>query len=127
VLRRGGQTPRAQLQVEDLVMDRLSHSVQRSGHAIDLSPKEFSLLEFLMGHSGHPVSRATIMERVWPLKVEAAGNLVDVYVSYLRRKVDAGYKSPLIRTVRGAGYQIGGTKRASPTGATLSTAFLAGV
>ena len=56
VLRRGSQSARARLQVEDLVMDRLSPSVHRSGHAIDLSPKEFSLLEFLMRHSGHPVS-----------------------------------------------------------------------
>jgi DNA-binding response OmpR family regulator len=86
VLRRGSQATRAQLQVEDLVMDRLSHSVHRSGHAIDLSPKEFSLLEFLMRHSGHPVSRATIVEQVWRLNVETMTNVVDVYVNYLRRK-----------------------------------------
>jgi two-component system, OmpR family, copper resistance phosphate regulon response regulator CusR len=107
VLRRGSQATRAQLQVEDLVMDRLSHSVHRSGHAIDLSPKEFSLLEFLMRHSGHPVSRATIVEQVWRLDVETMTNVVDVYVNYLRRKVDAGYDRPLIRTIRGTGYQIG--------------------
>ncbi len=107
VLRRGSQATRAPLQVEDLVMDRLSHSVHRSGHAIDLSPKEFSLLEFLMRHSGHPVSRATIVEQVWRLNVETMTNVVDVYVNYLRRKVDAGYDRPLIRTIRGTGYQIG--------------------
>jgi len=107
VLRRGAQASRAQLQVEDLVMDRLSHSVHRCGHAIDLSPKEFGLLEFLMRHAGHPVSRSTIVEQVWRLNVETITNVVDVYVNYLRRKVDSGYDRPLIRTVRGTGYQIG--------------------
>ena len=107
VLRRGTQASRAQLQVEDLVMDRLSHSVHRCGHAIDLSPKEFGLLEFLMRHAGHPVSRSTIVEQVWRLNVETITNVVDVYVNYLRRKVDSGYDRPLIRTVRGTGYQIG--------------------
>jgi DNA-binding response OmpR family regulator len=107
VLRRGSHAARARLQVEDLVMDRLSHSVHRSGHAIDLSPKEFGLLEFLMRHAGHPVSRSTIVEQVWRLNVETMTNVVDVYVNYLRRKVDAGYDGPLIRTMRGTGYQIG--------------------
>jgi two-component system OmpR family response regulator len=93
--------------VEDLVIDRLSHSVQRAGHTIDLSPKEFGLLEFLMRHAGHPVSRSTIVEQVWRLNVETVTNVVDVYVNYLRRKVDSGHDRPLIRTVRGTGYQIG--------------------
>ena len=107
VLRRGSHATRPQLQVEDLVMDRLSHSVHRSGHAIDLSPKEFSLLEFLMRHAGNPVRRSTIVEQVWRLNVETMTNVVDVYVNYLRRKVDSGYDRPLIRTVRGTGYQLG--------------------
>jgi len=107
VLRRGSHAARAQLQIEDLVMDRLSHSVHRSGHAIDLSPKEFSLLEFLMRHAGHPVTRSTIVEQVWRLNVETMTNVVDVYINYLRRKVDSGYDHPLIRTIRGTGYQIG--------------------
>jgi DNA-binding response OmpR family regulator len=107
VLRRGSHAARAQLQVEDLVMDRLSHSVHRSGHAIDLSPKEFALLEFLMRHAGNPVSRSTIVEQVWRLNLETMTNVVDVYVNYLRRKVDSGHEHPLIRTVRGTGYQIG--------------------
>src|SRR6267154_5520717 len=91
VLRRGSHAARAQLQIEDLVMDRLSHSVHRSGHAIDLSPKEFSLLEVLMSHDGHPVTRSTIVEQVWRLNVEPMTNVVDVYINYLRRKVDSGY------------------------------------
>lgn len=108
VLRRGAQSNHTRLQVEDLVMDRLGHSVQRSGHAIDLSPKEFALLEFLMRHAGSPVSRSTIVEQVWRLHVDTMTNVVDVYINYLRRKVDSGYDRPLIRTVRGTGYQIGG-------------------
>jgi len=107
VLRRGAQSNRATLQVEDLVMDRLSHSVHRAGRAIDLSPKEYSLLEFLMRHAGHPVSRSTIVEQVWRLNVETMTNVVDVYINYLRRKVDANHDRALIRTVRGTGYQIG--------------------
>lgn len=107
VLRRGSQAMSARLQVEDLVMDRLGHSVQRSGHAIDLSPKEFALLEFLMRNAGHPVNRTTIVEQVWRLNVDTMTNVVDVYINYLRRKVDSGYDRPLIRTIRGTGYQIG--------------------
>ena len=106
VLRRGSHASRAQLQIEDLVIDRLSHSVHRSGHAIALSPKEFSLLEFLMRHAGYPVSRSVIVEQVWGLN-ERMTNVVDVYINYLRRKVDCGYDRPLIRTIRGTGYQIG--------------------
>ncbi|HEY1424173.1 MAG TPA: winged helix-turn-helix domain-containing protein [Candidatus Acidoferrum sp.] len=98
---------------EVMVMDRLSHSVHRCGHAIDLSPKEFALLEFLMRHAGHPVSRSTIVEQVWRLNVETMTNVVDVYVNYLRRKVDSGYDRRLIRTVRGTGYQIGTSGLAS--------------
>ena len=84
-------------QVDDLVMDRLGHSVQRSGHTIDLSPKEFALLEFLMRNAGHPVSRSTIVEQVWRLNEDTMSNLVDVYINYLRRKVDSGYDRPPIR------------------------------
>lgn len=107
VLRRGGLAARTQLQVEDLVMDRLGHSVTRAGRAVDLSPKEFALLEFLMRHAGHPVSRATIVEQVWRLDAETMTNVVDVYVNYLRKKIDFGVDCPLIRTIRGTGYQIG--------------------
>jgi len=113
VMRRGTRASRAQLQVEDLVMDRLSHSVQRSGQAIDLSPKEFGLLEFLMRNAGHPVSRTTIIEQVWRLNVDTMTNVVDVYVNYLRRKMDSGFDHPLIQTIRGTGYQIGASIRVS--------------
>ena len=106
VLRRGTRPGQSILQIEDLRLDRLTHSVQRGGRAIDLSPKEFALLEFLMLHRGQPVSRTAIVEQVWKLNFDTMTNVVDVYINYLRRKVDFGYDRALIRTVRGVGYQI---------------------
>jgi DNA-binding response OmpR family regulator len=108
VLRRGNRPARAVLQVEDLELDRVTHGVQRGGHSIELSPKEFSLLEFLMRQAGQPVSRSSIVEQVWKLNFDTMTNVVDVYINYLRRKVDSGFDRPLIRTIRGVGYQIGG-------------------
>lgn len=106
LLRRGSRPVQATLQVADLKLDRLSHTVQRAGRAIDLSPKEFALLEYLMMHPGQPVSRSAIVEQVWKLNFDTMTNVVDVYINYLRRKVDSGYDRSLIRTVRGVGYQI---------------------
>jgi DNA-binding response OmpR family regulator len=108
VLRRGNRPVRAVLQVDDLELDRLTHLVQRHGHSIELSPKEFALLEFLMRQAGQPVSRSAIVEQVWKLDSASMTNVVDVYINYLRRKVDSGHERPLIRTIRGVGYQIGG-------------------
>ena len=107
VVRRGNRLGRAVLQVDDLELDRITHVVQRHGRPIDLSPKEFSLLEFLMRHAGQPVSRPAIVEQVWKLNFDTMTNVVDVYINYLRRKVDSGYDLALIRTIRGVGYQIG--------------------
>jgi DNA-binding response OmpR family regulator len=107
VLRRGNRPGRAVLKVADLELDRVTHAVQRAGHTIDLSPKEFALLEFLMRHEGQAVTRTTIVEQVWKLNFDTMTNVVDVYINYLRRKVDSGYEQPLIRTIRGVGYQIG--------------------
>jgi two-component system, OmpR family, copper resistance phosphate regulon response regulator CusR len=108
LLRRGARASRAVLSVDDLELDRISHSVQRNGDAVALSPKEFALLECLMRHAGQPVSRTEIVREVWKLNFETATNVVDVYINYLRRKLDTGRKHALIRTVRGFGYQIGG-------------------
>jgi DNA-binding response OmpR family regulator len=108
VLRRGNRPAKAVLKVEDLELDRVSHAVFRSGQPIELSPKEFALLEFLMRNAGLPVSRATIVEQVWKLNFDTMTNVVDVYINYLRRKVDVGHERTLIRTIRGTGYQIGG-------------------
>ena len=106
VLRRGGRPGEAVLQVADLKLDRLAHTVQRAGRMIDLSPKEFALLEFLMMHRGQPVSRSAIVEQVWKLNFDTMTNVVDVYINYLRRKIDTGHDRALIRTIRGVGYQI---------------------
>jgi DNA-binding response OmpR family regulator len=107
VLRRANRRVSAVLQIEDLELDRVTHSARRASHRIDLSPKEFALLEFLMSHQGHAVSRAAIVEHVWNLNFDSTTNVVDVYINYLRRKVDSGYDRALIRTIRGVGYQIG--------------------
>jgi DNA-binding response OmpR family regulator len=108
VLRRGNRPANAVLTVADLAVDRVNHTVQRAGHNIELSPKEFALLEYLMRHAGQPVTRTAIVEQVWKLNFDTMTNVVDVYINYLRRKVDTGYDHALIRTVRGVGYQIGG-------------------
>lgn len=108
VMRRGTRPAQSLLRVDDLELDRFSHTVRRSGHPVDLSPKEFALLEFLMRQPGQPVPRTAIVEQVWKLNFDTMTNVVDVYINYLRRKVDSGYDRRLIRTVRGVGYQIGG-------------------
>lgn len=108
VVRRGSRSSvSSTLRVVDLELDRITHVVQRQGRLIDLSPKEFSLLEFLMRNAGQPVSRTVIVEQVWKLQTETMTNVVDVYINYLRRKIDFGRDRALIRTVRGIGYQIG--------------------
>jgi two-component system, OmpR family, copper resistance phosphate regulon response regulator CusR len=108
VLRRGNRPALSVLRIADLEVDRVSHAVQRGGRSIELSPKEFALLEFLMRHEGQAVTRSAIVEQVWKLNFDTMTNVVDVYINYLRRKIDSGYERPLIRTVRGVGYQIGG-------------------
>jgi two-component system, OmpR family, response regulator len=107
VVRRGNRAGRAVLPVNDLELDRITHGAQRQGREIDLSPKEFSLLELLMRHAGQPVSRSVIVEQVWKLNCDTMTNVVDAYINNLRRKVDVGFELALIRTVRGVGYQIG--------------------
>jgi len=121
VLRRNNRSANAVLAIDDLKVDRVSHSVHRNGRAIDLSPKEFALLEFLMRHAGQPVTRSAIVEQVWKLNFDTMTNVVDVYINYLRRKVDSGYERALIRTVRGVGYQIGGNAPAARSAAASSS------
>ena len=107
VLRRRTRPVRDVFVLEDLEIDRVSHRVSRSGRIIDLSPKEYALLEFLLRHPGRPVTRSAIIEQVWRMHSESITNVVDVYINYLRRKIDTGADRPLIRTIRGVGYQIG--------------------
>lgn len=106
LLRRSGAEARAVLRVADLELDRLERKVQRAGRAVVLTPKEFAVLECLMCHAGQPVDRAAILEHVWGFQPRTMTNLVDVYINYLRRKVDPDPYVRLIHTVRGIGYRI---------------------
>jgi two-component system copper resistance phosphate regulon response regulator CusR len=105
-LRRGGHYAETVLRVEDLELSRIEHSVMRAGRKIRLTPKEFSLLEYLMRNSGQRVTRMEIIQHVWNIHVDTMTNVVDVYINYLRKKVDAPCEHKLIRTVRGVGYQL---------------------
>lgn len=94
------------LQVGDLILDLRRRRAERGGRAIELSPREFALLEFLMRNAGRVLSRSQILDHVWGYDFAPDSNLVDVYIAYLRRKVDKGHPRPLIRTVRGYGYMV---------------------
>jgi len=107
-LLRRGRTADSVLRVEDLVLSRVEHSVQRAGRKIELTPKEFALLEYLMRHAGQRVTRASIIENVWHASSDSMTNVVDVYVNYLRKKVDASSERKLIQTARGVGYLVRG-------------------
>ena len=96
----------AALRVDDLELSRVEHAVRRAGRRIHLTPKEFALLEYLMCNAGQCVTRAQIIQHVWKLSHDTMTNIVDVYVNYLRRKVDAGSDHKLIRTIRGVGYRL---------------------
>lgn len=95
------------LQVRDLTLDLQRRRAERDGQTIELSPKEFSLLEYLMRNEGRVVTRSQILDHLWGYDYATDSNLVDVYVSYLRSKVDRRHLSKLIRTVRGVGYALG--------------------
>ena len=97
----------SQLQVGDLVLDLRRRRAERAGRVIELSPKEFSLLELLMRNEGRVLTRTQILDHLWGYEYATDSNLVDVYLSYLRRKVDRGHPNQLIRTVRGVGYALG--------------------
>ena len=106
-LLRRGVTPRpAQLTVDDLVLDPAAHTVKRGDSTIELTPREFSLLEFLMRRAGEAVSKADILHHVWDANYDGDANVVEVYVGYLRRKIDAPFEKQSLQTVRGAGYRL---------------------
>ena len=92
--------------VGDLELDRLKHRVTRGGTDIDLQPREFRLLEYLMRHAGQVVTRTMLLENVWDYHFDPQTNVIDVHVSRLRAKIDKGHDRPLLHTVRGAGYTI---------------------
>ena len=109
LLRRSHLPSESVLAIADLKLDRIEHRVERSGRRIDLTAKEFALLEYLMRNTGRCVTRAMIIEHVWNLTFDTTTNVVDVYINYLRRKIDDGHVTKLIRTVRGVGYELNGT------------------
>ncbi len=106
LLRRSHVPSESVLTVRDLRLDRVERKVERSGQRIELTTKEFALLEYLMRTAGRRLTRAMIIEHVWNLTFDTTTNVVDVYINYLRRKVDDGFSPQLIHTVRGVGYQI---------------------
>ncbi|HEY7378317.1 MAG TPA: response regulator transcription factor [Steroidobacteraceae bacterium] len=99
--------PVTTLRVADLEMDLLKRSVRRSGNKIDLQPKEFQLLEFLMRHADQVVTRTMLLEGVWDYHFDPRTNVIDVHISNLRAKIDRGATQPLLHTIRGSGYRLG--------------------
>jgi DNA-binding response OmpR family regulator len=95
-----------QLSVGDLTLDLVRHEARRAGRVIELTAKEFALLEYLMRHPGRVLTRTQIVDSVWRYDLEALSNVVDIYIHYLRDKIDQGFSRPLIKTVRGVGYKI---------------------
>ena len=105
--RRGGPQASLVLTVEDLTLDTQTRLARRGDKEFELSSREYALLDYLMRHPHRPVSRAMIAEHVWGFDFDSGSNVIDVYVSYLRRKIDSGQERKLIRTLRHVGYQIG--------------------
>jgi DNA-binding response OmpR family regulator len=106
VLRRAGGRASPTLTCGDLVLDPVQHKVTRAGQPIRLTAREFALLQFLMERVGEPVSRTRIVEAVWEHDYDTFSNVVEVYIRYLRKKVDEPFSTPLIHTVRGVGYEL---------------------
>jgi DNA-binding response OmpR family regulator len=104
--RRGSESKSTLLQLADLTLDTISHRAQRGGKSFDLTAREFRLLEFLMRSAGRICGRMSIIEKVWDYDFDPGTNLVDVYVKRLREKIDEGFESKLLHTVRGVGYVL---------------------
>jgi len=94
------------LRVGDLEMDLIGRSVHRQGKEIDLQPREFQLLEFMMRHAGQSVTRTMLLEKVWEYHFDPQTNVIDVHISRLRSKIDKGFDKPMLQTIRGAGYRL---------------------
>src|SRR5215210_3117313 len=114
LLRRGAPTPE-RLQIGDLVLDCIRRRVTRGGEAIELAPKEFSILEYLMRNRGRPLSRTMIVEHVWDMDYDGLTNIVDVYIRHLRSKIDDRFQRKLIQTVRGIGYMLDAPEKTAET------------
>lgn len=107
VRRAQGGKAETMLTVDDLKMDLLAHKVTRANREIALQPREYKLLEFLMRHAGQVVTRTMLLENVWDYHFDPQTNVIDVHISKLRQKIDAGAERALLRTVRGVGYRLG--------------------
>ena len=105
--RRSSDAAQTSLQVEDLRMDLLDQRVSRDGQQLQLQPREYKLLEFLMRHAGRVVTRAILLEHVWGYHFDPQTNVIDVHISRLRQKIDKDFGTALLETVRGAGYRMG--------------------
>jgi DNA-binding response OmpR family regulator len=105
-LLRRGRPNESRLHVADLEMDTIRRTVRRAGRSIELKPKEYALLEFLMRHSDRPVTRSLIIEHVWDIHFDSISNVVEVHINSLRGKIDRDFTVPLIHTVRGVGYML---------------------
>src|ERR671932_295529 len=117
VLLRRGQPPPEKLQGGNLSLDCIRRKVTRNNHNIELAPKEFSILEYMMRNRGRPLSRTMIVEHVWDMDYDGLTNIVDVYIRHLRSKIDDKFPQKLIQTVRGIGYMIEAPdKPAQPSG-----------
>jgi len=103
VMRRGAARENV-LRVADLEMDTLRRVVRRAGKTIDLKPKEYALLEFLVRNTDRPVTKSLIIEHVWNIHFDSVSNVVEVHINSLRNKIDRGFATPLIHTIRGVGY-----------------------
>jgi len=112
LLRRGQPTPE-RLQVGDLSLDCIRRKVTRAGENVELAPKEFSILEYLMRNRGRPLSRTMIVEHVWDMDYDGLTNIVDVYIRHLRSKIDDKWPAKMIQTVRGIGYMLDAPDKAS--------------
>ena len=106
LLRRGAAGPAPILALADLALDPATREVTRGGRRIELTAREFALLEFLLRNPGRVLSRAIIAQHVWGVSFDTFTNVIDVYVNYLRRKIDADFELKLLHTVRGAGYVL---------------------
>lgn len=104
--RRSSGEPETVLKMADLEMDLLARTVKRAGQVIDVQPREFRLLEYLMRHAGQVVTRTMLLEKVWDYHFDPQTNVIDVHISRLRAKIDKGFDRPLLQTVRGAGYML---------------------
>jgi two-component system copper resistance phosphate regulon response regulator CusR len=123
LLRRGQPVPE-RLQVADLILDCIRRKVTRAGQNIDLAPKEFGILEYMMRNPGRPLSRTMIVEHVWDMDYDGLTNIVDVYIRHLRSKIDDKWPQKMIHTVRGIGYtldepELPAPASAAPSGQTL--------